>query len=57
MTQTYYHTCEYCGINLDPGERCDCQTAQKALGSVFSVKVEKMPKRTEKPLRRAVRAS
>ena len=21
---SYYHTCEYCGANLDPGERCDC---------------------------------
>lgn len=22
---TYYHTCPYCGANLDPGESCDCQ--------------------------------
>jgi len=22
--RTYYHTCEYCGANLDPGEICDC---------------------------------
>jgi hypothetical protein len=21
----YFSTCEYCGCNLDPGERCDCQ--------------------------------
>lgn len=21
-----YRTCPYCGANLDPGERCDCQT-------------------------------
>lgn len=20
-----YHTCEYCGANLDPGEKCDCK--------------------------------
>lgn len=20
----YYHTCPYCGANLDPDERCDC---------------------------------
>lgn len=20
----FYHTCEYCGANLDPGEKCDC---------------------------------
>ena len=25
-TATYYHTCPYCGANLDPGESCDCQT-------------------------------
>lgn len=25
----YYHTCPYCGCNLDPGERCDCRTKQK----------------------------
>jgi len=22
---SYYVTCIYCGANLDPGERCDCQ--------------------------------
>lgn len=22
---TYYHTCPYCGANLDPQEQCDCQ--------------------------------
>lgn len=21
----YYHACPYCGCNIDPGERCDCQ--------------------------------
>ena len=21
----YYETCDICGANLDPGERCDCQ--------------------------------
>ncbi len=20
----YYHTCPYCGANLDPEEKCDC---------------------------------
>lgn len=24
-TKTYYRTCKYCGSNLDPSERCDCQ--------------------------------
>lgn len=21
----YFKICEYCGCNLDPGEKCDCQ--------------------------------
>ena len=25
----YYHTCEKCGANLDPGERCDCEDQTK----------------------------
>lgn len=25
MSKPYYHTCPYCGANLDPGESCDCQ--------------------------------
>lgn len=23
--ETMYRTCEYCGANLDPDERCDCR--------------------------------
>lgn len=23
----YAHECEYCGANLDPGEKCDCVRA------------------------------
>ena len=22
----FYYTCPYCGSNLDPGERCDCES-------------------------------
>lgn len=25
MRNTYFVTCPFCGSNLDPGERCDCQ--------------------------------
>lgn len=57
MTRTYYRTCEYCGSNLDPGERCDCQTAQKALRRANLPKSIKYPLRGEKSLRRDVRAS
>lgn len=21
----YFNTCEYCGANLDPGEKCNCK--------------------------------
>lgn len=24
-TQHYYKTCQLCGSNLDPGEKCDCE--------------------------------
>lgn len=24
---SYYHTCPWCGANLDPGEQCDCDSA------------------------------
>lgn len=24
-----YRTCPYCGANLDPGERCDCQDQEE----------------------------
>lgn len=25
----YYRTCEFCGVHLDPGERCDCRKDQE----------------------------
>lgn len=54
---TYFKTCEFCGSNLDPGERCDCQSAQKALRRSILPKAIKYPIRGEKSLRGAVRAS
>ena len=29
----FYKTCEYCGSNLDPGERCDCNQQKQKTGS------------------------
>jgi len=26
---SYYRECPYCGANLDPGERCDCQDKEQ----------------------------
>ena len=26
---TYYRICERCGSNLDPGERCECDTVSR----------------------------
>jgi len=26
---TYYWTCPYCGANLDPGEKCDCNEGKE----------------------------
>ena len=25
FTKPFYHTCPYCGANLDPEESCDCK--------------------------------
>lgn len=25
----FYRTCPLCGCNLDPGEKCDCETEKK----------------------------
>ena len=25
----YYKTCDKCGSNLDPGEKCDCEMEEK----------------------------
>jgi len=30
---SYYRSCRYCGGNLDPGERCDCQKEKEAAAS------------------------
>lgn len=27
MRDRYFKTCDKCGANLDPGERCDCEEA------------------------------
>lgn len=24
---SYFRTCPYCGVHLDPGEKCDCRRA------------------------------
>lgn len=25
----YYRECPYCGLNIDPGERCTCRTEKR----------------------------
>lgn len=30
---TYYKICPNCGLNLDPGERCDCKDVSYVLSS------------------------
>ena len=34
----YYWTCPYCGANLDPGEKCDCDEARKDRGEKKVIK-------------------
>lgn len=31
----YFKECEYCGATLDPGEKCDCNTAGNAYRSLI----------------------
>lgn len=33
----YYHTCPYCGANLDPGERCDCMKLRERYPPLFDM--------------------
>ncbi len=37
---SYYKKCSLCGANLDPGERCDCQTNPDI--SLYRIKVADM---------------
>lgn len=38
---SYYRTCPYCGLNLDPGEICRCQKKVKAAASAGTPTTEK----------------
>ena len=40
----YYRVCPYCGNNLDPGEKCDCQT-EKPQGHDKKPPVMRKPQR------------
>lgn len=49
----YYHKCEKCGANLDPGEKCDCGTGERSvlqstkIIATYSRKVMKNPVRSK----------
>ena len=36
----YYRSCEHCGSNLDPGERCGCQAEEKRQERLFAETVD-----------------
>jgi len=49
---SYYHTCPYCGANLDPGELCSCiragyprwkQSVERTLSSIGLIGTEDYP--------------
>ena len=40
-------TCERCGANLDPGERCDCQDREQEQGNLVIQKIKPMQGRKE----------
>ncbi len=37
----FFNTCEYCGANLDPGERCDCRDIKKERTAEASAPINK----------------
>lgn len=32
----YFRPCPYCGANLDPGERCECQDKKEQVNRFFA---------------------
>lgn len=42
-----YNTCEWCGANLDPAERCDCQGAGQTIEADFIHYINKKYKQNE----------
>lgn len=32
----FFRTCPRCGANLDPGERCDCEKAEKERDDTYA---------------------
>ncbi len=52
----YFHTCQYCGSNLDPGEICDCtsQSVKKAEVSTATETKRDIYKGTQKRLFRKI---
>lgn len=44
----YYRECPYCGVNLDPGERCDCQ--KDRLAEALRIFADLTPKAQESAL-------
>ena len=49
---SYFHTCEYCGGNLDPGEKCDCRERKFQIPQ--NAKKMEYPKERRKHAGRAV---
>ena len=39
----YYNTCPYCGANLDPNEKCECQTEKNKLAKQYQEITSKKP--------------
>lgn len=48
---SFYKVCPYCGANLDPGEKCDCQDKEEPVKRSF--KINNMAKnwRLKKPVK------
>ena len=47
----YYHKCRRCGANLDPGEKCDCETGERSISHSTKIITTYHLKATKNPVR------
>lgn len=40
----YFRVCPYCGGNLDPGEKCDCQDVKEAKSDFYKRHLKMEPR-------------
>jgi len=54
MKNTYFVTCPYCGSNLDPGERCDCNEGRNHHEQIQDLQSEGQRFRSEEEVQKFI---